>query len=180
MAAKSLVRVLPLLCLVFVSLADAHGISYINRICQRATRANPAIKFDFCVTSLQAVPESHTTEIAGLLKITTDLALKNASRTTDIIKKMGSVACEDLTKHQLDACLGAYGAAVSVLQEATGAFAGGNYAGANLGAALSGATKCDKAFKNVNGDLLAQDNSNLRQLVTIAQTLHRFVTKHSR
>ncbi|XP_068636189.1 putative invertase inhibitor [Aristolochia californica] len=184
MAAKSLVSVLPLLCLVFISVqtprvADAHGLSYISRICQRATRANPAIKLDFCVTSLQSVPESYTTEIPGLLKITTDLALNNASRTSDLIKKMNSVACEDLTKEQLNTCLNAYNTAISVLQESSQAFSALNYNGANLGAVVGGAKQCEKALKKGNGSLLAQENSNLRQLVTIAQTLHRFATKHS-
>ncbi|XP_068649087.1 putative invertase inhibitor [Aristolochia californica] len=185
MAAKSLVSVLPLLCLVFVSIqtphvANAHGISYINKICQRATRFNPAIKLDFCVTSLQTVPESYTTEIAGLLKITTDLALQNASRTSGLIKKMNSVACEDLTKDQLNTCLNAYTSAVSSLQESVQACAAKKYDGAKLGVVLDGAAQCEKAFENGNGSLLADENRNLRQLVTIAQALHRFATKYSK
>ncbi|XP_068650684.1 putative invertase inhibitor [Aristolochia californica] len=185
MTTKLLVFVLPLLCLVFVSLqtpqvANAHGISYINKICQRATRFNPAIKLDYCATSLQTVPKSYTTEIAGLLKITTDLALQNASSTSGLIKKLNFVACEDLTKDQLNTCLNAYTSAVSFLQEVAQAFAAKKYDGAKLGTILDGAAQCEKAFEKGNGSLLADENSNLRQLVTIAQALHRFSTKHKK
>ncbi|KAG9452548.1 hypothetical protein H6P81_005452 [Aristolochia fimbriata] len=185
MAAQSLVSVLPLVFLVFLSVqtpqvADAHGITYINKICQRAVRSNPNIKVDFCVTTLQAVPESHTTEVGGLLKITAGLALQNASRTTDFIKKLDSVACEDLTKEQLNTCLNAYNAAVSALQGTSQAYAANTYdVEAKLGSVQDGAAQCEKAFQNGNnGSLLAEEISNLRQLVTLTQTLHRFVTKH--
>ncbi|XP_068650689.1 uncharacterized protein [Aristolochia californica] len=126
MAAKSLISVLPLLCLVFVSVqiprvANAHGISYINKI-----------------------------------------------------------SCEDLTKDQLNTCLNAYTSAVSSLQEVDQAFAAKKYDVAKLGTVLDGAAQCGKAFEKGNGFLLADENSNLRQLVTIAQALHRFATKHTK
>ncbi|XP_068650685.1 putative invertase inhibitor [Aristolochia californica] len=185
MAAKFLVSVLPLLCLVFISVqtpqvANAHGISYINKICQRATRFNPAIKLNFCVTSLQTIPQSYTTEIAGLLKITTDLALQNASSTSGLIKKLNFVACEDLTKDQLNTCLNAYTSVISSLQETAQAFAEKKYDGAKLGTALDGAAQCEKVFEKGIGSMLADENSNLRQLVTLAQALHRFATKHTK
>ncbi|KAG9445185.1 hypothetical protein H6P81_016525 [Aristolochia fimbriata] len=166
--------------------AEAHGITYIQKICNRVERFNKEIPVEFCVSSLQTVPESYTTEIQGLLKITTELALRNATRTTQLIKKMIDLSCDFVTKDHLEVCLGMYTEATSILQSSATAFGSLQYDdGEKLGSVVEGAAKCEEQSSKGEGEgfpsheaLLNEENDNLRQLVSIAQALHRFVTKH--
>ncbi|KAG9452551.1 hypothetical protein H6P81_005455 [Aristolochia fimbriata] len=151
---KNFVSLLPFIfCLSFACIqilpgAEAHGITYIQKICNRVGRFNKEIPVEFCISSLQTVPESYTTE------------------------------------DHLEMCLGIYTEATSILQSSATAY--GSLDGQKLGSVVEGAAKCEEQSSKGEGEgfpsheaLLSEENSNLRQLVSIAQALHRFVTKHS-
>ncbi|XP_068649222.1 putative invertase inhibitor [Aristolochia californica] len=186
---KSFASVLPLFCFVLCSInfstMDAHGLSYIEKVCKRVVKYNNLINYDFCLNSLQAIPESYKVEISGLLEITTHLALQNLTDTSNVIRKLNGITCDDLLKGQLLVCETQYNMAAISL----GFFAKEceikTYLGAEkLASIIECSLKCEEALQGATAagvdtsGLLTNENNNVKQLVSIMKALAHFVTKN--
>ncbi|KAG9456389.1 hypothetical protein H6P81_000897 [Aristolochia fimbriata] len=184
---KSVASVLPLLFLL-LSLprsSEAHGITYIQKVCNRAVKFDNLINYDFCVNTLQAVPESHKTEIGGLLEITARLTLQNVTDTTNLIRRLSGLTCDDLLKGQLLACETQYNLAAIPLRAFSDECVSKTYLGADkLASIIDHTLECENVLLKANSagvkasGLLSDENNNAKQLASILKALARFVTKN--
>nr|CAD1825496.1 unnamed protein product [Ananas comosus var. bracteatus] len=56
--------------------------------CKKVQAEDPDANYEFCVTSLQVVPESRTANLSQLTIITTQLSIKNYTHALDVIAQL--------------------------------------------------------------------------------------------
>nr|CAD1825485.1 unnamed protein product [Ananas comosus var. bracteatus] len=56
--------------------------------CRRIHELDPYGSYDFCVTSLQVVPESHTANLSQLAVIASELTIKNYTHTLGVVQQL--------------------------------------------------------------------------------------------
>lgn len=171
---------LPLLALLIV--ANAHGLSSITKVCTRAAKYDAKIDVHFCTNALKAVPESHRTELKGILKITTRLALIRTTTTADLISRWSSVACSDLARTELRICASAYAQAAMQLKASKAACAARSFGKLGQLMLVSGGLELCQAGLEKSGheSLLSRENSDLQQLLQMYRAFTYFVNKHNR
>ncbi|KAK2988095.1 hypothetical protein RJ640_023844 [Escallonia rubra] len=152
---------------------EALCVDLINTTCKQCASKSIVFDYYFCLTSLQAVPVSHVTDVPGLAIIAMELALGNATATISTIENMFSGGAFDPFARQclLD-CLELYSDAVPMLEQAVAAFLEGQFDTANLfmSAVMEAAATCEVGFSEKEGEVtpLTGENYDLFELSDIA------------
>ncbi|KAI3892046.1 hypothetical protein MKX03_030880 [Papaver bracteatum] len=153
----------------------------VKETCEICAQKSPLLNYDFCVTSLGAVPESKTAAgFHGLGIISLELAQTNATDTILVIK-------EQLNYKDLDAyaffglsdCLDLYADAISTLAKSIEAIRSYNYVNLNIwvSSAMEASTTCEDGFREKGRvSPLKKQNSNFFQLCDIALVISKLAS----
>ncbi|MCL7044512.1 hypothetical protein MKW94_005450 [Papaver nudicaule] len=153
----------------------------VEETCKICAQRSPLLNYDFCVTSLEAVPDSKTAAgFYGLGIISLELAQNNATDTISVIK-------EQLKNKDLDAytflclkdCLELYTDAISTLAKSMEAIRSYNYVNLNIwvSSAMEAATTCEDGFKEADKiSSLKKQSSYFFQLCDMALVITKLVS----
>ncbi|KAJ8556511.1 hypothetical protein K7X08_032263 [Anisodus acutangulus] len=142
------------------------------------------INYNFCVTSLQAIPVTHVTNLQGTGIVAMELALENATNTISTIEKMlSSKEFDPFAADCLRDCLELYADAIAMLVDAFGAFLSEHFdiATVLMRTVMDVASTCDEEFTEKKGEFtpLAKENYNLFQLSDISWCIIKQVSSVS-
>ncbi|CAN4078131.1 unnamed protein product [Withania somnifera] len=153
----------------------------INSTCKGCSDKSSDMNYNFCVTSLQAVPVTHVTNLQGVGIVAMELALENATNTISTIEKMLSSKEFDLFAMDcLRDCLELYADAIAMLVDAFMAFLSEHFdiATVLMRTVMEATSTCDEEFTEKKGELtpLAKENYNLFQLSDISSCIIKQVS----
>ncbi|KAK9266918.1 hypothetical protein L1049_027177 [Liquidambar formosana] len=156
----------------------------LNQTCKKCADESTIFSYNFCLTSLQAIPVSHATNLQGLAIVAMELALENATNTVSTIKELlnGGGAFDPFSIACLEGCLEIYLDVVSRLVNSIGVFLSENYdtADAWVSAVMDETATCEGGFKGEEGAIvpspLTKENYNLFQLCDIALCIIHLLT----
>ncbi|OVA02474.1 Pectinesterase inhibitor domain [Macleaya cordata] len=156
----------------------------IKETCKKCAEKSPVLNYDFCVTSLQAVPESKTSNAQGLGIISLELAQTNATDTISFIQKLLKYKDfkDTYTKQCLKDCLDLYSDAIPRLVQSIGAFRSNDYVNANIwiSALMDAAMTCEDGFdEGRKVSPLKKQNYDFYQLCDIALIITKLVPLRS-
>ncbi|XP_059656706.1 putative invertase inhibitor [Cornus florida] len=156
----------------------------INSTCRQCTERSTVLSYNFCSTSLQAIPISHFTNQQGLAIIAMELATQNATNTVSRIEEMLSSGAFDAFDIEcLKDCLDLYVNAVAMLVNSIGAFISEEYSAATLlvRTAMEATEACEQGFaakKEREATPLTEENYNLLELSDIALCILNLLSFH--
>ncbi|KAJ4958296.1 hypothetical protein NE237_025407 [Protea cynaroides] len=102
----------------------------IDETCKNCAERSPVLGYDFCISSLQEIPFSHTASLPELAVISLKLALVNATVTLSSFQKLlEKEASDPFAIACLDDCLELYSDAVPTLENSIAAFRNEDYRG---------------------------------------------------
>lgn len=159
--------------LLFVSFSHFNNAS-VPDACKAAASSSPNVNHNFCLTSLQAVPNSASADSTELAKIATKLALESANNSKAKIKKLLADAAHDAINPQLSTCRSLYSGMIDNLSVAADAIGSSDRGTARtyLSAALDKPDNCEEAFsEKQTTSVLSGENANAKQLAAIALAL---------
>ncbi|KAF8379145.1 hypothetical protein HHK36_028574 [Tetracentron sinense] len=164
--------------------ATARGIDLIHKTCRKSAKKDPNLRFDFCVTSLEADPKSHCADLQELGVISMELALANATHTRSHAKKLlKHKKLDPYTKACLHDCFDLYSDAIPTLKQAIKDYNSKRYFDANIkmSSAMDDASTCEEGFKEKKGVVspLTKRNNNMFQLSAIALSIINMVNSLS-
>ncbi|XP_021765728.1 putative invertase inhibitor [Chenopodium quinoa] len=145
----------------------------INKTCETcAQKTSSNYSYDFCYSSLAAVPVSHSTDLAGLGLIALELALENATNTFWIISGMLTKNESDLRCSScLESCMELYLEMNIKLEESIGEYVSGKKHDAIylwVSEIMQATNKCEAGFKEESNESpLTRENNTLSQLCGI-------------
>ncbi|KAM7525372.1 hypothetical protein LguiA_015274 [Lonicera macranthoides] len=153
----------------------------INTTCKTCAKTSIIFNYDFCLTSLQAVPVSHVTNLPGLAIVAMELAFGNATATVSAIEKMKTGSWFDpFARECLTDCLEMYADAMSMIVDSIRDFLMEQYGNANtlMSAVMEAATTCEEGFEDKEGEVtpLTKENYNLFELSDIALCIINLLT----
>ncbi|KAL6008279.1 hypothetical protein ACLOJK_033785 [Asimina triloba] len=151
-------------------------IQLIEEICNKSSRDNPHLSYNFCAEAIEAVPESCHADLNGLGIISSKLALLNATHIQHLILELKNQTSDSNTSQALDQCLEVYSDAISDLEESINAFTFGSYDDANVfvSAAMTNSGDCEGGFQDKQGGKEAEKSLNLT-LFQLFKTIHIIV-----
>nr|GMD81204.1 putative invertase inhibitor [Ipomoea batatas] len=157
------------------------------KVWQKRCAQNSAIfNYNFCVTSLQAVPITHAANLEGIAVVAVELALQNATATVSTVEEMlasAAAASDPFAVRCLRDCLELYADAVAMLVESFWEFFSRRFNTANilLSAVMETASTCQEGFSEKEGEMapppLTEENDNLFQLSDIALCITKLVSR---
>ncbi|XP_042505547.1 putative invertase inhibitor [Macadamia integrifolia] len=155
----------------FISIAAA---DLIYETCQKCAERSPILSY-LCVSSVQAIPPSHTASLSELAVISVKLALVNATATLWSIQKLlENEASDSNLMGSLKDCRELYSDAVPTLENSITAFKSLDYMSCNIliTAAMDAATTCEGRF---DVSPLTKQNYDFFQLCDIALVSSRLI-----
>ncbi|KAA8522107.1 hypothetical protein F0562_012579 [Nyssa sinensis] len=165
------------------STTSALSVDLINSTCKECADKSTILSFGFCLTSLQAIPVGHATNLQGLALVTMELALQNATDTISSIEKMliGG-AFDPFAIGCLEDCFELSEDAVQMLVNSIRAFLSEHYDAANvlMTAVMEAAATCEEGFMEKEGEAspLTKENYNLFELSDIALCIINLLSFH--
>lgn len=152
----------------------ATGQTLIRDSCKTAAAKDPKFKYDFCVKSLEANPQSKTAKtLDGLVMASTkNAASKTASLKGIVDKILKGKKYDTASEMPLRDCLQLYSDATDSLNEALTSVKSRDYKTANvvLSAAMNAPTTCETGFKErkkPQKSPVTNDNNVLYQMILI-------------
>ncbi|KAF3448195.1 hypothetical protein FNV43_RR08908 [Rhamnella rubrinervis] len=142
--------------------------------CTKASKSDPNLSYQFCVSTLESNPKIHTAEtIQDLFEISLRLTISNAS---DVVSRVSKLLkgnkFDSFAKLCLRDCLELYSNAVSSLKEALCDFKSKDLYSVNveISSAMDASTTCEDGFKERKGVVspLTKENSVFFQLTAIS------------
>ncbi|XP_062029364.1 putative invertase inhibitor [Rosa rugosa] len=165
-------------CLFFITFLVLHHNTMgcndlIHLSCKKAAASDPNLSYNFCVSSLEAIPKSHGADLEQLVALTLNFTISNATSINSTISKLLlDKKFDEYAKECLQDCLELYSDAVPTLQEAVGAFKAKDYGKANIeiSAAMDASSTCEDGFMDKKGEVypLKRENDNFSQLNVIS------------
>ncbi|OUZ99185.1 Pectinesterase inhibitor domain [Macleaya cordata] len=158
-----------------------NGDDIISDTCQKAAASDPNLKYDFCVSSLQANPKSKTADLLGLGVISMELSSSNATYISSYIGKLlkDGQGVDPKAKKYLQDCLELYSDAIVDVQDAIKALNARDFMQANtqMSAAMDASTTCEEGFKEEKGLVspLAKEDNDFFQLTAISLAITNLV-----
>ncbi|KAK4728376.1 hypothetical protein R3W88_021364 [Solanum pinnatisectum] len=156
-------------------------LDWINSTCKECSDKSADINYNFCVTSLQAIPTTHVTNLQGVGIVAMELALENATNTISTFEKMlSSKEFDPFAMNCLRDCLELYADAITMLVDAFVAFLAEHFdiATVLMRTVMDVTSMCDEEFTEKKGELtlLAKENYNLFQLSDISSCIIKQVS----
>ncbi|KAK1326756.1 hypothetical protein QJS10_CPA01g02864 [Acorus calamus] len=167
-------KALPLLLLLLLLYQSSANL--IRDTCKTGARADPNIKYDFCVRSLESDPRSHNAhDLHGLCEASIDLTIRNATRARARAQELMKKARESVARACLSDCMDLYADAVSKLRDSEKAIRSKRYGDANvwISSAMDAPTTCEDGFREESlRSPLSRENSDVFGLsaITLAIT----------
>ncbi|KAJ0961763.1 hypothetical protein J5N97_029591 [Dioscorea zingiberensis] len=146
----------------------------IEDTCKAAAAANPAINYDFCVSTLLRNPKSSSADTRGLASIAALTSVNQAYNVKSDINDLLTKSPDPMSKSSLDQCLSVYTAMVTTLAQAVDAINGRQDDAAKgfLNTAIDGANNCEAAFGKVGmASPLTKENRDSVELSNMALAL---------
>ncbi|KAI3940791.1 hypothetical protein MKW98_030110 [Papaver atlanticum] len=145
----------------------------VRNFCKNEWIIDPYLNYDFCVSSLEANPETKTSDIFGLAEISMELCLRNATYIHTYIEGILKDGKEEpRARMYLEDCMEFFSTAVEEVQEAVEAFNGKDYYNALRHVSNAGieADTCKIGFTEAGVDfsLLKKQDYNFYQLTKIS------------
>ncbi|PIA32554.1 hypothetical protein AQUCO_04400030v1 [Aquilegia coerulea] len=161
-----------------------HGVfcdDLINQTCKKVVEGDPNVNLDFCTSTLQAVPSSHTADLDELVLISMNLTKANATHTISYIQRLLKQKMRPYTRSCLIDCLELYSDAMSSLNTAMNDCKLERYYEANiqLSATMDAPTTCEDGFKQKKSTKspLRKRNRDMFQLGAIALSIINMLSK---
>ncbi|OUZ99184.1 Pectinesterase inhibitor domain [Macleaya cordata] len=158
------------------------GVDLIEETCRKSVQTDPNLSYNFCLTSLQAVPKSHTSDLKGLGLISINLTKTNATHTNLYIKKLlNQKQISQYCKIRLIDCLDLYSDAIISLKNAIKDFTSRHNFEANIevSAAMDASTTCEDGFDEMKkcseASPLTKRNNDMFQLAAISLAIINMV-----
>lgn len=164
----------------FVFFSTFHAMSTNNLIpetCKKCVQKDPNLTYKFCVTSLQAAPESHCVDdLRELGKISIKLIKHNVTNTRQHIKKLlENNRLDPFVRACLADCFSLYSDAIPTLGQALKDYKTKHYKNVNMDVSsiIDAAMTCEDGFKERNGVVspLTKRNKNTFQLSAISLSI---------
>ncbi|KAK6935048.1 Pectinesterase inhibitor domain [Dillenia turbinata] len=158
------------------SLINAVEPNLVDKTCKKCI--NSTVSYNFCLTSLQAVPISNYSNLPGLALIAMELGIKNCTTTISTIKKL--IGSKYFDRQSLEDCLELYSDASVVLGDSIRAFLSGLYESVIrwLSGTMVAATACEDQFLVAgNPSPLTKENYSLIQLTDIAICITKLISQ---
>nr|CAD1825479.1 unnamed protein product [Ananas comosus var. bracteatus] len=118
--------------------------------CKRIHELDPYRSYDFCVTSLQVVPESHTANLSQLAVIASELTIKNYTYTLDVVQQLlKNQSLSHWQREALRVCNEIYTSEIGDVNLAITEIKSDDFSSAqsNLSAAAIASDTCESSFK---------------------------------
>ncbi|KAK6947475.1 Pectinesterase inhibitor domain [Dillenia turbinata] len=148
----------------------------VDKTCKKCI--NLTVCYDFCLTSLQAVPISNYSNLPGLALIAMELAIKNCTNTISTIKKL--IRSKSFDLQSLEDCLELYSDASIALEDSIRGFLSEHYESVIrwLRGTMVAATACEERFLVAgNTSPLITENYCLFQLTDIANCITMLLSR---
>ncbi|KAF5732834.1 putative invertase inhibitor [Tripterygium wilfordii] len=148
----------------------------IDSTCQKCSKHDPNIAYNFCVTSLQADPRTYRADLHKLGLISIKLVHHNLTTTRQRIKEMlKEMANDPYIRACLDDCLELYSGAIDKIKQSIQDYKSKHYEDANIhiSSVMDASNTCEDGFKEKEGAVspLTKRNNNVFQLSAIALTI---------
>ncbi|KAJ0971018.1 hypothetical protein J5N97_018977 [Dioscorea zingiberensis] len=167
----SLSLAISILILISTTTLSSPSHASIETTCMAVANSSPNVNYDFCLTSLQADPQSRHADTKGLAVISTNLSSVNATATKAKIPKLVAKVKDQDTKEILKTCLSVYKDLLDNLKESLSAIQSESYSDAitYLSAALAQPETCEDSFSERSVEsLLAKEDKDVGGLTEIA------------
>ncbi|XP_020083427.1 putative invertase inhibitor [Ananas comosus] len=135
--------------LVLILRNSAFASASLEDTCKKVQASDPNDKYEFCITSLQVVPESRTANLSQLTIIATQLSIKNYTHTLGVIAQLlKNHSLSHWQKEALETCQESYNSGVDDSKDAIKDVKAGDIFGASasLSAAAGAPGDCEDAF----------------------------------
>lgn len=148
-----------ILCFLSLSFTSLYA-SIVEDMCKNATASKE--RYDFCITSFQAVPKSHTADKYELAVIGLELSLANHTYNLAKAKELRQQPqWSNQTKQSIDVCIDVYASSLTDLNKAVENAKKKWSFNADISSAGILVNTCQQAFQEIGEkDLLATENSN--------------------
>ncbi|XP_031277620.1 putative invertase inhibitor [Pistacia vera] len=155
-------------------LITAHDL--VHQTCKKCAQNDPNLNYNFCVTSLEAVPSSHCADLRQLGMISINLTRRNVTNTRSYINELlKNKKSDPFMSSCLTDCYELYSDAISTLQQAIKDYKSKQYEDANfeISSVMDASTTCEDGFKEQKGLVspLTKRNNNSFQLSVIALSI---------
>ncbi|KDP28907.1 hypothetical protein JCGZ_14678 [Jatropha curcas] len=155
-----------------------HGLTATNLIqetCKKCAQRDPNIGYKFCVSSLEASPESRCANLGELGIISIKLTRRNITSTRHYVKELlKNKRLDPNIRPCLNDCLDLYSDAIPTLKQAIQDYKSKHYEDANIevSSVIDASTTCEQGFKEraVTSPLTGRNNDAL-QLSAIALSI---------
>ncbi|KAL4339744.1 hypothetical protein GQ457_08G023560 [Hibiscus cannabinus] len=165
-----------------ISTSTSHGFtagnsSLIRRTCKKCAQSDPNLSYNFCVTSLQAAPNSHcANNLRQLGKISIKLLRRNLTNSRSYIKELlRNKRMEPFVRSCLHDCLDLYSDAILTAKQGVQDYKAKRYEDSNIevSSIMDAATTCEDGFKEEEGVVspLTKRNHDTFQLSAIALSI---------
>ncbi|KAK8650464.1 hypothetical protein V6N13_140103 [Hibiscus sabdariffa] len=165
-----------------ISTSTSHGLtasntSLIRKTCKKCAQSDPNLSYNFCVTSLQAAPNSHCADnLRQLGKISIKLLGRNLTNSRSYIKELlKNKRMEPFVRSCLHDCFDLYSDAILTAKQAIQDYKAKRYDDSNIDVSsiMDAATTCEDGFKEKEGVVspLTKRNSDTFQLSAISLSI---------
>ncbi|KAM0935209.1 putative pectinesterase inhibitor domain-containing protein [Dioscorea sansibarensis] len=169
---------LSLIILIITTMSSISHASSIESTCKAVAKSSPNVDYDFCLSSLEADPQSHSADTKGLAIISTKLSSANATSTKAKISALLLHAKDQDTKSILKTCADVYSGLMDDLKSSMDALESSRYADAvsYLSAALTEPGTCEDSFSEKGVmSLVAKEDKDVEGLSAMALAIASFL-----
>ncbi|PON48403.1 Pectinesterase inhibitor domain containing protein [Trema orientale] len=163
---------------IFSSLQNCSlGSNFIQQSCKKAVKTDPNLRYDFCITTLEANPKTrkakHLEELAIIsIELTISNATEIASNISNLLRQKTEVVIDPYAKGCLKDCSELYSDAISALRDAKLDIESNDFEKANvdISSAMDASSTCEDGFKEKKGEVspLTKENSVFFQWTVIS------------
>ncbi|XP_061999794.1 putative invertase inhibitor isoform X2 [Rosa rugosa] len=173
---------LPLFLLISSIFTPITANNLISETCKKCARNDPNLSYKFCVTSLQAAPNSHGADLRRLGLISMKLVQHNVTNTRHFIKHLlKNKKLDKFVRARLDDCLELYTDAIPTIKQAIKNYKKKHNKDANIevSSIVDASTTCEDGFEERPGLVspLTKRNKETFQLCIIALSIINMVTQ---
>ncbi|GMI95721.1 hypothetical protein like AT5G46940 [Hibiscus trionum] len=166
-----------------ISTSTSHGLtantsSLIRKTCKKCAQTDPNLSYNFCVTSLQAAPNSHcANNLRQLGRISIKLLGRNLTNSRSYIKELltKNKRMEPFVRSCLQDCLDLYSDAILTGRQAIQDYKAKRYDDSNIDVSsiMDAATTCEDGFREKEGVVspLTKRNNDTFQLSAISLSI---------
>ncbi|KAL4325225.1 hypothetical protein GQ457_11G000390 [Hibiscus cannabinus] len=156
----------------------ANDTSFIRKTCKKCAQSDPNLSYNFCLTSLQAAPNSHrANDLRQLGKISIKLLGRNLTNSSSYIKELlkNKDKTDPFVRSCLHDCLDLYSDATLTAKQAIRDYRAKRYDDSNIGVSsiMDSSTTCEDGFKEKEGVVspLTKRNNDTFQLSAISLSI---------